>query len=469
MKCDIADAASVKKVMAEMKSSGLPAVRGAMHLAAVLDDATLPNLTRENLQKAFGAKVQGAQNLHDALDAKSLDWLILFSSTSALVGSPGQANYSAANSALDALAFYWQQQGEKVWSVQWGPWAEAGMAAQQGTVKRLRAQGVGSLSNAFGMSCLSSVINSSSSMLVAQPTRWSKYLQQSAQVPPFLTRFRGANANRNVDRSAQDLSPEGVLAFVRSVAAESTGMAISDDTILTESGMDSLSAVEFRNRLVAEYGVKLNERSAGVPLLLIPGALQTVDAFKPLASMVPVPVMGWDWPVAAQESLAVVATEAVRQLRDLRPTGPYRLGGHSIGGVLAAEMARQLEAAGETVEAVVLLDTRTLPPFVPLTPPEGVTIPSQLTWQLQCLADHPALATVAAPVLLFRAQDLSTVGPLEGFLGSAFQDDEEVARRLAKVAATVRTRTVAGRHFSLYAEPQVGELALQLCGQLAAL
>jgi thioesterase domain-containing protein len=283
-------------------------------------------------------------------------------------------------------------------------------------------------------------------------------------------------------------------------------MAISDDTILTESGMDSLSAVEFRNRLVAEYGVnltntfildhptvaaiatflaeqvagnapaasaqaivKLNERTTGVPLLLIPGALQTVDAFKPLASMVPVPVMGWDWPVTAQESLAVVATEAVRQLRDLRPTGPYRLGGHSIGGVLAAEMARQLEAAGETVEAVVLLDTRTLPPFVPLTPPEGVTIPSQLTWQLQCLADHPALATVAAPVLLFRAQDLSTVGPLEGFLGSAFQDDEEVARRLAKVAATVRTRTVAGRHFSLYAEPQVGELALQLCGQLAAL
>merc|ERR1719305_116922 len=209
MKCDIADAASAKKVMKELKSSGLPPVRGAMHLAAVLDDATLPNLTRPNLEKAFGAKVQGAQNLHDALDAKSLDWLILFSSTSALVGSPGQANYSAANSALDALAFYWQQQGEKVWSVQWGPWAEAGMAAQQGTVKRLRAQGVGSLSNAFGMSCLSSVINSSSSMLVAQPIRWPVYLKQLPPGMAFLAKFGvESKAAKKKDESSDGWTPE---------------------------------------------------------------------------------------------------------------------------------------------------------------------------------------------------------------------------------------------------------------------
>jgi hypothetical protein len=135
--------------MKEIAKSGMALVKGAVHLAAVLDDALLPKLTRAHFEKSFGAKVEGARSLHDALDMSALDFYILFSSTSALIGSPGQGNYSAANSTLDALAHYWQQQGEKVWSVQWGPWKEAGMAAQKGTVERLRSQGVGSLTNAF--------------------------------------------------------------------------------------------------------------------------------------------------------------------------------------------------------------------------------------------------------------------------------------------------------------------------------
>jgi acyl carrier protein len=326
-------------------------------------------------------------SLHDALDAKSLDFLVLFSSTSALIGSPGQGNYSAANATLDALSHYWQQQGEKVWSVQWGPWRDAGMAAQKGTVERLRSQGVGSLSNEFGMSLLSSVLGSESSMLVAQPIRWGTYMKQFPAIPSLLTFFaaEAKSGSRATRTEAQDVSPEGILKFVRAVAAESTGAALDDTTPLTESGMDSLAAVEFRNRLVTEYGVqlpntlifdhptvsaiatflvtqvtsgpvvplspvvKLTERP-GVPLVLLPGALQSSDDFTTLAQMVPLPVWGLDWPTAPEgDTFAAVASWAVVQLREAQPTGPYFIGGHSIGGVLALEMARQLEAAGEQV------------------------------------------------------------------------------------------------------------------------
>jgi thioesterase domain-containing protein/acyl carrier protein len=440
----------------------------------------------------------------------TVDFLVLFSSTSALIGSPGQGNYSAANSALDALAHYWQQQGEKAWSVQWGPWKEAGMAAQKGTVDRLRSQGVGSLTNAFGMSVLSSVLGSASSMLVAQPIRWKTYLKQFPTMPIVLSRFaaEARSGARETRAEAQDLSPEGILAFVRAVAAESMGGNVDDNTPLTESGMDSLSAVEFRNRLVTEFGiqlpntlifdhptvaaiaqfltsevsaapgverspvVKLNERQ-GVPLVLIPGALQSSDAFAELAKMVPLPLWGLDWPTTSDghESLKTIASWAVDQLRKEQPEGPYFLGGHSIGGVLALEMAAQLEAAGVPVRGVVLLDTRTLPPFDVPAAPEGVSLPSQLEWQLRFLGEHTvdAGSSNPAPVILLRATDLTAVGALETFLSAHFQGDESVIERLRPTGRAVSASSVPGRHFALYNEPQVGELALQLCAQVAQL
>ena len=75
-------------------------------------------------------------------------------------------------------------------SVQWGPWKEVGMAAQKGTVERLRASGVGSLTNAFGMAALAGCLQSlPSTTIVAQPMRWAVYLKQYPKVPPFLSRF----------------------------------------------------------------------------------------------------------------------------------------------------------------------------------------------------------------------------------------------------------------------------------------
>ena len=203
--CDIAKLEAVR-ALADGLQANQKQVAGLIHLAAVLDDATLPKLTGGHLERSYAAKVWGIRHLHVCLQSSAWDFGLLFSSTSALLGSPGQGNYSAANSALDGHARYWKTSlREPIVSVQWGPWKDVGMASQKGTVERLRFSGVGSLTNAFGMAALSGCLGSLlSTTIVAQPMWWGVYLKQYPKVPPFLSRF-GSEARPGRCKSWQGL------------------------------------------------------------------------------------------------------------------------------------------------------------------------------------------------------------------------------------------------------------------------
>ncbi|CAK9099313.1 Polyketide synthase PksJ (PKS) [Durusdinium trenchii] len=260
--CDVASFSHVQEMVMSLDNSYR--MRGLIHLAAVLDDATLPKLTRRHLEKAYGAKVFGARHLRLCLSkAQPLDFSMLFSSTSALLGisaamilgSPGQGNYSAANMALDAHARYWKALGETVVAVQWGPWREVGMAANKGTVQRLKSQGLGSIGNTVGMAALAGALGSASPVVAACPVHWGQYLKQFGKaVPPFYSRFRreaasaspagptGGRALALGARAAPAVSADQVQSMVLAVAGEVTGSV----------------AVEFRNRLSNELpGIKL--------------------------------------------------------------------------------------------------------------------------------------------------------------------------------------------------------------------
>ena len=112
--------------MAAATASGLP-VRGVLHAAAVVEDATLGNVTAELIDRCWAPKVYGAWNMHRALrEAETehpLDWFCSFSSAAALVGSPGQGAYAAANSWLDAFAHWRRAQGRPGTAIAWGAWA----------------------------------------------------------------------------------------------------------------------------------------------------------------------------------------------------------------------------------------------------------------------------------------------------------------------------------------------------------
>jgi len=146
----------------------MPAVRGVVHVAGVMVDATLEHQTVDSFERAFAPKVMGGWNMHVAtLEADvKLDFFVLFSSTSALLGYGARSSYAAANSVLDGVAHLRRSQGLPALSVQWGPWATAGMAAENDTMRRLEKQGVKGISEELGLDALSSLMRHSDSSLV---------------------------------------------------------------------------------------------------------------------------------------------------------------------------------------------------------------------------------------------------------------------------------------------------------------
>ncbi len=111
--------------MATATATGLP-VRGVLHAAAVIEDATLTNITDELIERDWAPKVYGAWNLHAATADQPLDWFCSFSSAAALVGSPGQGAYAAANSWLDAFTHWRRAQGLPATAIAWGAWGQIG-------------------------------------------------------------------------------------------------------------------------------------------------------------------------------------------------------------------------------------------------------------------------------------------------------------------------------------------------------
>ncbi|MFI4954807.1 MAG: SDR family NAD(P)-dependent oxidoreductase, partial [Gammaproteobacteria bacterium] len=126
---DVSDKQQVKKLI---KASHTPAypLKGIFHLAGVVEDAPLEQQSEEYFKNVFSAKALGAWYLHEVTQAEKieLDYFELFSSAASVNGSPGQSNYATANSFLDGLAHWRQQQGLCAQSINWGPWREVGMA-----------------------------------------------------------------------------------------------------------------------------------------------------------------------------------------------------------------------------------------------------------------------------------------------------------------------------------------------------
>ena len=122
---DVADATQLGQVIARIE----PPLRGVLHAAGVVDDAMLPQLNVARFCPVMAPKVRGTWNLHQLTANSPLDFFVMFSSGAALLGSPGQANYAAANTFMDALAHRRRARGAPALSINWGSWSGVGMAA----------------------------------------------------------------------------------------------------------------------------------------------------------------------------------------------------------------------------------------------------------------------------------------------------------------------------------------------------
>jgi acyl carrier protein len=275
--CDAADRQAVSALLA-----GLPADRplvGVVHCAGVLDDGVVGSLTPQRLDKVFRPKVDAAWHLHELTAELPLRAFVLFSSLAGVLGNPGQANYAAANTFLDALAAQRVARGLPAASLAWGPWADvSGMVDGLDVTEssRISRNGIAPLSPEQGLELFDAAISGRDALVVA--TRWDKAaLRTAAQgggaVPVMLRdlvpvhRDKGGAGGDTVrlaeqligveDKKARPIVLDFVRAQVAGVLAHGSPDDIAVDQPFTELGFDSLAAVELRNRLTDATGLSL--------------------------------------------------------------------------------------------------------------------------------------------------------------------------------------------------------------------
>nr|WP_274534299.1 SDR family NAD(P)-dependent oxidoreductase [Saccharothrix sp. CB00851] len=239
-------------------------LRGVLHTAVVLDDAPLDAMTGDRLARAWHPKVTGLVNLHDATEDVPLDWLVIFSSMSAMLGNAGQANYAAAGAWVDAFARWRHDQGLPTLSVNWGAWGEAGRATD------FAARGFDTISTADGFAALTALLRHqrvNTGVLDYQPELLYRAFPHALD-NPLPADLRTGDADRRDATSALDLRLEppgparaGMVqdAVVRTLAAllGAQPSAVAAHAKFTDLGLDSLLAVAFTRRLHTDLDIAL--------------------------------------------------------------------------------------------------------------------------------------------------------------------------------------------------------------------
>ncbi|MEU0196186.1 thioester reductase domain-containing protein [Streptomyces afghaniensis] len=273
--CDLADREALTALLGTVPAEH--PLTGIVHAAGVLDDGMIADLTPDRLAAVLRPKVHAAWNLHELTLDRDLDAFVLFSSVAGIIGGSGQANYAAANTFLDALAGHRSALGLPATSLAWGLWAhEDGMSGHltRSELDRIARSGLLTITEDTGPELLDLALGTGRPALVVTPVDRAA-LRKNARRAPLLLRRLVQNTDQGAEESpAEDellserlagLSPsrrrELVSDFlhreVASVLGHSAPGAIEEHQRFSDSGFDSLTSVELRNRLAEATGLKL--------------------------------------------------------------------------------------------------------------------------------------------------------------------------------------------------------------------
>ena len=298
---DVSQAEDLSSLLAKMADS-MPPVRGIIHAAGVLDDGALHRLDWSRFQTVMAAKVYGSLNLHLLTRLLPLDFFLLFSSATSLLGSPGQGNHAAANAFIDSLAHLRRSSGLPALAINWGVWTEVGAAAERKVASRMPIAGMQTISPQLGLTLLEALLDRGECQVGAFGMDWQAYaaaahgpeaevlaglpaerrrepLKPAAAEKPDLPASPNANHLDRI-RQAPAGGRHGLLArFVEERVVKALGLDPSRPPDrgrpLQELGLDSLLAIELRN--VLSNGLGLGRRLPATLLFDYPSITAITD------------------------------------------------------------------------------------------------------------------------------------------------------------------------------------------------
>ncbi|MEU3012357.1 type I polyketide synthase [Nocardia asteroides] len=276
--CDIADATAVAGLLGEAPEQW--PLTAVIHAAGVLDDGVVAALTAERIDTVLAPKADAAWHLHQATAGLELAAFVVFSSASGTVGGPGQGNYAAANTFLDALITHRRARGLAGQSLAWGLWARSsGMAGQLGQteVARMSRTGFTAMPDEQALAGWDAAVarGAAHTVVAVLDTAAIRAQADAGLLPPLLRELAPATARRATATSAAPSGLRGRLAgldtdrqrqlvldtvrtHIAAVLGHDSVAEVDPGRAFSELGFDSLSAVELRNRLKTVTGLSLS-------------------------------------------------------------------------------------------------------------------------------------------------------------------------------------------------------------------
>lgn len=275
LQADVSVMAELAEALAQLDRTMTP-LRGVMHAAGILEDNVFSKLEWPSFARVQAPKAHGSWNLHTLTADRSLDFWVIFSSVTALLGNPGQAAYVAGNAYADALAHYRRMQGAPALSINWGPWKGEGMSSQSMDAL-YRRWGLLAIDPSEGVEMLGQLLSIGGGQAWAATLDVDLLKKRSAESPhlSLVAELVGAQEARipsprgraaaNGTGKLQDLPEdqrraavlEHVVDLVRSVTGMEASEPVRIDARFEVLGVDSLLTLDLLNALSRFFGVNL--------------------------------------------------------------------------------------------------------------------------------------------------------------------------------------------------------------------